>query len=225
MEKSVKSNVFKKMIEYFYDHQWNNLYQKSFESVVTLLLNKYTNKNLTKNFFFECEFLDFITNNIFNRKFKFDSGKEINVGIFSFLLETAYNVSKSENLYLGEILPENAYWSNFVSKFVLPIKDRLSKGMVFPQENPFQKSIMVETHNSEAGFLNRESIDETIALSTQRFFEKKDNERKESESSMESRERRGSIFSESFSNEYDKADFYNNNYWRTDMKEVDFEIS
>ena len=35
------------------------------------------------------------------------SGREINDGVFAFLLETAYNVSKSENLYLTEFLTDS----------------------------------------------------------------------------------------------------------------------
>jgi hypothetical protein len=226
IEKAIVSNVFKKMIEYFYEHQWNNMYQKSFDNVVSILLNKYTNKKLAKNFFFECEFLDFITNNIFNRKLKFESGKEINVGIFSFLLETAYNVSKCENLFLCEILSENINWRNFINKFVLPIKDRFAKGMVFPQENPFQKASMNESSQSDVGFLNKESINEAIKNSTDYFLGNTELAgRKESSVSGMSQERKSSIFSEDMSHEYDKSDFYNNNYWRIEVKEIDFEIS
>lgn len=116
------------------------MYQKSFDSLITLLHNKYANKELAKAFFFNCNFLHFIMNHIFNKKFKFDSGKEINDGLFAFLLETAYNVAKSENLYLLEVLSEGIFltnsditWRNFINKFVNPIKERLAKGMVFPQ--------------------------------------------------------------------------------------------
>ena len=48
--------------------------------------------------------------------------------------------------------------------------------------------------------------------------------RKESETS-EGRGGKSSVFSDDSSCEYDKVEFYNNNYWKNDVMEIDFEIA
>lgn len=84
----------------------------------------------------------------------------------------------------------------------------------------------MESTPSDNSFMNKESINEAIKHSAQLFLDASDTKtRKESEISQAS-DRKDSLFSDDDnSHEYEKADFYNNNYWRQEIPELDFEIS
>ena len=80
------------------------MFQRSFEQLVTLILNKYTNKRLVNNFFYESDFFNSILTNILEPKIRYLSGKEINNGLFALFCEISYSITKSDNSFLIESL-------------------------------------------------------------------------------------------------------------------------
>lgn len=68
----VRLNPFDKLIDYFFEFEFNNIYQKYFADIVNLLLNKFTSEELIKNFFIQNNFIGkFIDYSLNNHLFKF----------------------------------------------------------------------------------------------------------------------------------------------------------
>lgn len=69
IENIIRLNPFEKLIEYFFEFEFNNIYQKYFADIVTLLLNKFTPEDFIKCFLNENEnnfigkFIDYSVNN------------------------------------------------------------------------------------------------------------------------------------------------------------------
>jgi hypothetical protein len=65
-------NPFDLIIKYFFEFEFNNIYQKLFEDIIALLINKHTPEKLLKSFFIENKFIEkFIDNTVNNYFFKF----------------------------------------------------------------------------------------------------------------------------------------------------------
>ena len=65
--KIVELNPFEKLIEYFFEFEFNNIFQNHFSDIVTLLLNKFTPEELVKNFFIENNFIEKFVENTVNK--------------------------------------------------------------------------------------------------------------------------------------------------------------
>jgi hypothetical protein len=65
----IETALFKAAIEYFFEFDLNNLYQKLFEQLITLLSNKFTCKLLIDHIFVELALLDDIINKVETRLF------------------------------------------------------------------------------------------------------------------------------------------------------------
>ena len=87
----------------------NNMFQRSFEQLTNLILNKYTNKKLVNNFFYESDFFNTILTKILEPKIRYLSGKEINNGLFALFCEVSYAISKSDNSFLVESLTHGIF--------------------------------------------------------------------------------------------------------------------
>ena len=72
LQKIISLNPFEKLISYFFEFEFNNVYQKLFEDIVVLLINKHTPEELIKSFFVDNDFIGkFIDHSINNYLFKF----------------------------------------------------------------------------------------------------------------------------------------------------------
>ncbi len=60
----IETVLFKKAIEYFFEFDLNNLYQKLFEQLISLTCNRYACKLLIDHIFIDIAFIDQIINNI-----------------------------------------------------------------------------------------------------------------------------------------------------------------
>ena len=83
----------------------------------------------------------------------------------------------------------------------------------------------MENTQSETNFMSKESINEAILNSTQQFLEITEMKMRNESETIDVNNRKDSIIRDEDTNANDKSDFYNNIYWKTDIKEVDFEIS
>lgn len=65
-------NPFNILIDYYFEFEFNNVYQKLFEHLIILLVNLHTPTNIVKLFFEDCDFLGkFINYTINNYTFKY----------------------------------------------------------------------------------------------------------------------------------------------------------
>jgi len=65
-------NPFDLLINYFFEFEFNNVYQKLFEEIIVLLINKHTPKDLLECFFIKNEFTKkFVDQSVNNYLFKF----------------------------------------------------------------------------------------------------------------------------------------------------------
>lgn len=105
LDKILESKILEVAISSFFEFEFNNLYQKLFEQLIILINNKYTPGKLVKKIYEGCDFLNAIVNKCEqDLKFKFDSGKQINTGIFALLCDICMYIIQSENTALIDIL-------------------------------------------------------------------------------------------------------------------------
>jgi hypothetical protein len=72
LEHVLKFNPFSLLIKYFIEFEFNNAYQRLFEDIILLLINKNTPEKLLKSFFIDNEFIDkFVDFTVNKNYFKF----------------------------------------------------------------------------------------------------------------------------------------------------------
>jgi len=226
IEITIENNVFKKMMEYLTTYQWNNMYQKSFENIANLLLNKYTNKKLINYFYIESDFLNTVVNKVLEPQFTYISGnkpQKINSGFFALFVEISFNIAKSENIHLKESLSHENFWNSFIIKFINPLKEKLKNGMQLPQETPFQKF----NPENDSNHVNKESINEYFELCKKDLLDENKTEPEEEkvveQKNVEQNKLNHSDISDGNGLEHDKVDFYDNNYWGRGFAEIDLD--
>lgn len=105
IQKIIGLNPFNLLIEYFFEFEFNNMYQKYFADIVTLLLNKFTPEDLIRNFFIKNNFIEkFIEYSVNNHLFKFDSGKTITSGNIAICTQIIKTILSSENNFVKEFI-------------------------------------------------------------------------------------------------------------------------
>jgi len=215
VEKIIKTDLFKVAIENFIEFEFNNVYQKYFEQLMILTVNKYTPEELIKHVFVDCNFLNLlITNCENNLKFKFNSGKEINSGFFPVLCEIALHVSASENVYLKEITDKNERFKNFCKYFVEPIKNRFNQGLLYNIQatkiitnfdrlnSPLGDYDYAETHSKESDSHSNVPLNEIIKSCFNEFLNGK---KEESKDATSINDRKDSSFN--YDNDFNPIDF------------------
>ncbi len=100
----IQSEYLKNMINYFFLHEWNNLYQLNFENFLKAYLNNINNHpEMTRYLFDELKFLEILitkgsTSTEDNEAgFSFNSGRKINNGYFAVLIELCHKISLIES--------------------------------------------------------------------------------------------------------------------------------
>jgi hypothetical protein len=72
IEKIVELNPFELLINYFEEFEFNNIYQRLFEDIIILLLNKQVPEKLMKCFFIDNDYVSkFVDYSVNNSLFKF----------------------------------------------------------------------------------------------------------------------------------------------------------
>jgi len=140
INKISNANSFTKITDLFFIYEWNNMYQKAYESLVTFTVNRFTPEPIVKMVFEEIKLPDLFINNIFERNFFFESGRKMFNGNFSLICEMSYMIQSSENLILKKIIEQNEKWKEFNNTFAIPIREKFNNGIQFPKENPFEDS-------------------------------------------------------------------------------------
>ncbi len=91
-------------------------------------------------------------------------------------------------------------------------------------ENPFHKPSMENTQN-ENTYMNKETINEIIKISTQQFREANESRDRKESDLIDDRSINRSILNEETMHDAERSDFYDNKYWKQEVPEIDFEIS
>jgi hypothetical protein len=99
----IQSEFLKYMISYFFQHEWNNLYQLNFENFLKAYLNNINNHpEMTRYLFEELKFLEILiakgsaSTEDSEAGFSFNSGRKINHGYFAVLIELCHKISLIE---------------------------------------------------------------------------------------------------------------------------------
>ena len=71
MEDIISTKFFVAAIQTLYDYEWNNMYQKSFEQIINLIMFKSTPEELIFHVMIECGFGEKIIEHIINQKFTY----------------------------------------------------------------------------------------------------------------------------------------------------------
>ena len=72
IDRIVELNPFEFLIKYFEEFEFNNIYQRLFEDIIILLLNKHVPEKLMKSFFIDNDYVGkFIDYSVNNSLFKF----------------------------------------------------------------------------------------------------------------------------------------------------------
>lgn len=122
----IQSDYLKHMINYFFQHEWNNLYQLNFENFLKSYLNNINNHpEMTRYLFDELKFIEIlITKGSVSTEdseagFSFNSGRKINNGYFAVLIELCHKISLIEsnnsNFKNNYSTPK---WENFLKEKV-----------------------------------------------------------------------------------------------------------
>jgi hypothetical protein len=139
----VKSEFLKYMIEYFFIHEWNNMYQLNFENLLKSYINNINNHpEITRYLFDELKLL-----NIFIEKgtpcantedgengFSFNSSRKINHGYFAILIELCNLISHLENF--NSVFKNNyctEEWTIFVKEKVVYWKKLFDRKLCVPE--------------------------------------------------------------------------------------------
>jgi hypothetical protein len=126
--KLMETNFFKKSLENFYTYEWNNSYQKLFEELMIIIISSNTDY-LIDHVFIALEFLDRAVDNCLLNRFEFNSGRHINCGYLSSLIEISFAINNSKSDRLNEIISQHTKWNFFFIRFIEPIRKRFSGGL------------------------------------------------------------------------------------------------
>jgi hypothetical protein len=100
----INNNFIQNSINYFFKYQWNNLYHQKFISSFKIYLKEESNhKEITEFIFGKYKLHEILTNYLNSspeaetdadkpKKFKFDSGKKINSGVYVHIIDLMYKI-------------------------------------------------------------------------------------------------------------------------------------
>jgi len=232
------SNVafFAKITDLFFIYEWNNMYQKAYESVITLAVNRFSHEAIIKAIFEDLRLPDLLIQNVFDKDFIFDSGRRIFYGNFSFICEMAMIISQAENVILKKILDQNEKWKEFNSSFAKTVIDKFQGGIQFPKENPFENSTESKTATKNDNERSETWIETCFRCRDSLSFMAKKNERNYQTDNDDSTSINASPLKNNFNYQiYDDVpilsvidnvnpDYFDNNYWSKEVCDFDYEI-
>lgn len=142
----------------------NNMYQKEFENIVTLICNKHSPQKLIQHVLTETQLLDVLIQKPINSIFEFPSGRKLQSGFFATFCEVSSIINDSENEYVKEETDKNEKWRNFCYLYIEPIKQRFKDGLLAPP--PVNNNTNNPNHTEFSNFESQEKHDEQTADST-----------------------------------------------------------
>lgn len=101
----IENNFFSASLDYFFQFEFNNLYQNNFKELFSILLSL-DDKDLNFHFFIYLNILDRIIAGCLENKFIFNSGKVVNNANLPFLLEISHKIYSSTNEYTTNLIKE-----------------------------------------------------------------------------------------------------------------------
>jgi hypothetical protein len=135
----IRSDFFKKSLQYFYEFEWNNLYQLNFENLLKHFINNVNNHTeIIKHLFEDIKILDsfVVHGRSANRSdskdgFSFNSNRKINHGYFAILIELCYKIYNLPTNSLKKYFsPE---WENYVQNEVISWKKLFERKLCTPE--------------------------------------------------------------------------------------------
>jgi hypothetical protein len=136
-----RTSFFKVSFDILFKYEMNNMYQKLFEHMITLISKKSTPDFIIKHVFSNeencCDFLNLIINyfnNNSDNNFQYNSGNKLHCNLLAILCQIANDIWITENKSLIEILKGQEEATNkfeiFIETFVNPVKVRFDKGLL-----------------------------------------------------------------------------------------------
>ena len=153
----IHSEFLKYLIQYFFQYEWNNIYQLNFENFLKSYLNNINNHpEITRYLFDNLKLLNVLmehgvpcstnSNEVTDAGFTFNSTRKINHGYFAVLIELCYKISQVE---ICNTSFKNNYstpeWEIFVKEKVLFWRKMFDRKLCLP-EAPHSTSIDDMTH-------------------------------------------------------------------------------
>ena len=83
----------------------------------------------------------------------------------------------------------------------------------------------MENTQCENSYMNKETINEIIKISTQQFREANESRERKVSDIVEDKSHNRSILNEDAMNDAERSDYYDNKYWKQDIGDINFEIS
>jgi len=83
----------------------------------------------------------------------------------------------------------------------------------------------MENTQNENTYMNKETINEIIKISTQQFREANESRDRKESDLIDDRSINRSILNEENMHDAERSDFYDNKYWKQEVPEIDFQIS
>jgi len=228
-------NFFNYATELFFVHEWNNMYQKAYENLLTLVVNRFTPEPIVKTVFEEIRLQDLFIFHIFERSFIFESGRRIFNGTFPFVCEISYLIQNTENLVLKRILEQNEKWKEFNVSFAIPIREKFLNGIQFPKENPFEDNSEKNKINENEGSETVREIfyrcQEKLSFMPKKVTKQEVNERSDDFSTSANVSPIKNPIAEknlaedlqflSINEKANNPDYYDNNYWNREVRDFD----
>jgi hypothetical protein len=172
----VKSEFLNYLVFYFFQHEWNNLYQLNFENFMKAYLNNISNHpEMTRYLFEELKLLEvFIQKGTPSTEdceagFSFNSGRKINHGYFAILIELCHKLSMVEGNHPsfkaaystpeweGFLKEKVHYWRKlFDRRLCVPEAphsthmDEFTTHHEHPKEDPKEETNETEEHRGDA---------------------------------------------------------------------------
>lgn len=135
VNKIVDSQFFTYARKLLIKYQFNSLYQKEFENLVTLITNKHAPEKLVVNLLHDSELLKMLIAESFKNSFEFSSGRKIQSGFFATLCEISSIINDSESDFVKVEAIKEEKWSRFIYLYIDPIKQRFKEGLIAPNPN------------------------------------------------------------------------------------------
>jgi len=226
INKVAHTGFFAKITDLFFTYEWNNMYQKAYESFVTFAVNRFTPEPIIRMIFEEVKLPELFIQNTFEKPFLFESGRKMFNGSFSFVCEMSYFIQTSENVVLKRIIETNEKWKEFNILFAIPVREKFGNGIQFPKENPFEDSDKpknIDYERSETVFELYSRCKENLSFMPKRVFANAISDcstaanvspLKQSLNAKEDLESHPEL----------NLEYLDNNYWGREVSDFDFEI-
>jgi len=233
IHKFSSANFFGKLTECFFSFEWNNMYQKAYENLISLIANRFTPEAIVRMMIEEIKLPEVLVRSLFEKSFLFDSGRKMFGGNFPLICEISCSIYSSENVVLRKIMDQNEKWKEFNMSFVVPIREKFQNGIQFPKENTFEDNdkpksyerseTVQELYNrckETLSFLpkSRENVDNVEK------GDKEHNSSAKSDCSTGDASPLKQLSIKEDLNENLNPDFLDNNYWNRDVLDCDFEV-